>query len=245
MARPTVSRKVSRKLTSKPKRVPKAAPRKQPSKPHSGRAASLLAAQLVVLPGLTVPVSELDWFTLLDGDLKLAAGTPAPTPLRVPAADANRMLAATVRLVADIPRGAPGSVVWVRGDAELAVRTDGIRIACAPGVVTISLPVSCEQWPKEAIVSVPIGVGSEERMAGLVMSTFARPLGPEVVTALWSEALAAFAWEALVHLAQQICAAVGKDRNGRALVPSSIAAGRAVLLLQPMARHELSGRTSS
>jgi hypothetical protein len=126
------------------------------------------------------------------------------------------------------------------------VRTDGISLACAPGLITIGLPVHCDQLGAkagDAVVAVPLAVGSPDRDAGLVMSTLARPSGPAEVVAVWSEALTAFAWEALLHLCQQLSAAVGNDRSGKKLVPVSIGADRDVLLVQPMARHDLTGRT--
>jgi hypothetical protein len=177
-------------------------------------------------------------------DRKLLPGTAVEQPVRVPLAIANRMLASTVRLVADLPLGASGNVVWSHRDAELLVRTEGVRLALAHGIVSLSIPVACDQLRKEASVVVPLAVGSEERPAGLVMTALARPAGPEAVTAIWSDALTAFAWESLLHLAQQVCGAAGRDAAGRPLVPASIAATPKVLIVRPMARNELSSRSS-
>ena len=65
------------------------------------------------------------------------------------------------------------------------------------------------------------------------MATLDRPIGPEPIIDEWSAALTAFAWEAVVHLAQSLCAAAGTDAAGRTLVPASIAAARGVLLISP------------
>jgi hypothetical protein len=196
-------------------------------------------ATTVNLSGLQL--DELpSWLYLLPPGMLLTPGVVAPKPLVVPVGDANKLLAQTVRLVADLPAGVSGDVVWTRGTAELLVKTGGVKLACAPGVVTVAVPVSCDQLGPPATMHVALAVGSEDRPAGLVMSAFSRCAGPDVVGEQWSEALTAFAWEALLHLAQELCGATGKDKAGRPLVPASIAATKGALLLQPMARHELS-----
>jgi hypothetical protein len=196
----------------------------------------------VLLTGLTG--AQRRWWRPLPAGVRLATGTPAPAVLRVPVAAADQLLKQTVRLVADLPAKASGDVVWSHGDNELLVRTDAIALGCAPGLVTVAVPVSCDQMKKEALVTVPFAVGSAERAAGLVMSSFAQPAGPEIVVSLWADALTAFAWEAILHLAQQLSASVGKDGKGLALVPGSIAAERDLLLVQPMARHDLGRRAT-
>lgn len=211
----------------------------------SGRASSRGARAgggTLRLPAGDVAVPSLAWFQPLDARARLSTGA-AVEVLRVPVAVANRMLRTTIRLVADLPPRATGTLVWVQGDSELLVDAQGVQLACAPGLVTVGVPVTCDELQQRpATIPVPIAVGTAERTAGLVMATFDRLAGPELVTALWSEAIAAFAWEALVHLAQQLSAAVGKDAAGRPLVPASIGAEQGVLLVQPMARHDLSVR---
>jgi hypothetical protein len=209
---------------------------------RSRKPAAKAASPLLNLPGITVHVRDLSWLQPLSPNIRVVAGERAPNMLRVPIAEANRVLKATIRFVADLPKSTSGRVVWQQGASELAVRLDQIDIAAAKGLITISFPVACDQLDGEQRVSVPIAVGTEERPAGLVMSTFTQPAGPVAVTQLWSESIIAFAWEAIVHLAQQLCAAVGNDTRGYALVPGTIGAAPNVLLLQPMARHKLTWR---
>lgn len=169
-----------------------------------------------------------------------AAAVKQPSYRRVPAELANRQLAESTRLVADVPRAASATVVWTLGEAELLVQTDQVRLSCAPGLVTMAVPVTCDELEGTLVpVPVPLAVGAPNAPRGLLTATFDRLAGPEVVTALWSEAIAAFAWEVLLHLAGTVAAAAGKDRLGRPLVPGAIAADRGVLLVQPMARHDL------
>ena len=217
----------------------------KPGRASSGRASSGRASSggaMLHLPAGDVAVPSLDWLTPLDARARLTTGAAAEV-VRVPVAIANRLLRTTIRLVADLPPRASGATVWVQGDSELLVDALAVQLTCAPALVTVGVPVTCDQLQmKPVIVPVPIAVGTAERPAGLVMATFDRLAGPELVTARWSEAIAAFAWEALVHLAQQLSAAVGKDADGRPLVPAGIGAEQGVLLVQPMARHDLSVR---
>lgn len=193
---------------------------------------------------LGVVVRDASWFRPLGPTIYLTTGMPTPDPLRVPAGDAQRILHRTIREVADLPRDPSPDVVWVAGASELLVHTNGIGLACGPGLVVIGLPVACDQLTDGGFVQVPFAVGTEVAPSGLVMATFTRPAGPAVVVDGWAEALTAFAWEALVHLAQSLCAAAGTDAAGDPLIPGYVGAARDVLLVQPMARHRTLGRRS-
>ena len=157
--------------------------------------------------------------------------------LRVPAADAAKLVLGTARRVADLPRGSTGQVVWTAGTSELLVHTDRITMACNAGLVTIGLLVECDQVDGPQEIRVPLAVGTDKDPRGLFMSTFATPAGPAAVTDAWAGALTAFAWECLLTLAAQISGAAGTDTRGRPLVPVALGAGRGVLLVRPMARH--------
>jgi hypothetical protein len=198
----------------------------------------------LALPIGAVSVGTLSWFEPLAAGARVPAGAAAPKVVRVPIATVNRLLRATIRFVADLAPTASGALVWVQGDSELLVDAFGVQMTCEPGLVIVRVPVSCDQLSKPATIPVPIAVGTAQRTTGLVMASFDRLAGPEIVTARWSEAITAFAWEALVHLAQQLSGAVGRDANGRALVPASIGAENGVLLVQPMGRHDLSTRVA-
>jgi hypothetical protein len=167
---------------------------------------------------------------------RLRPGSPTDAPARVPLRTAERMLRGVVRFVADLPAGSSPQVVWRSGEAELLVHTDRITLALAPGTVRIGLTVDCDQLDAPTEVVVPLGVGTLQAPAGLVMSGLTRVEGPAVVADLWSEALTAFAWESLLELARRLCAGLGKDSAGRVLVPGSIGATTRELLVHPMAR---------
>ena len=186
---------------------------------------------------LGIELGKVDWFGRIVRPLE--PGGVSKKLLRVPQSDAQQLLRAVVRRVADLPVGSSPEVVWQQGGAELLVLTDKTTLACTPGLVTIGVTVQCDQTRGPATLPVPFAVGTADAPAGLVMHTFDRLAGPDVVTGRWSEAVSAFAWEALLEVARAVCAAVGKDTAGRPLVPGSIAADSRLLLLQPMARHAL------
>jgi hypothetical protein len=158
--------------------------------------------------------------------------------IRVPAKTAQRLLLEVARLVADLPRDTGRDVVWQSGANELLVRTDAVTVEVATGMVTLGIPVDCDQLREPAVVRVFLAVGTTKQVRGLFMSTFAAPEGPEVVTAVWADSLIAFAWECLLTLAQHLAGEGGRDSRDRPLQPGAIAAERGVLLVKPMARNE-------
>jgi hypothetical protein len=157
----------------------------------------------------------------------------------MPSGDALKLLRAVARLVADLPPGSDQDVVWTAGTDELLVHTGDLGLELTPGVVTIGIPVGCDQVRATQTVQVPLAVGTTSRPRGLVMATYAVPAGPPAITDVWADALTAFAWEALLTLAQHVAARSGKDRRGRALVPAALGAERGTLLVRPMARSEV------
>jgi hypothetical protein len=158
--------------------------------------------------------------------------------IRLPAKTAQRLLVEVARLVADLPRDSGRDVVWQSGANELLVRTDAVTLEVATGLVTLAIPVECDQLRQPAVVRVFLALGTTKQVRGLFMSTFAAPEGPEVVTAVWADSLIAFAWECVLTLAQRLAAEAGRDRRGRPLQPGAVAAERGVLLVKPMASNE-------
>lgn len=183
-----------------------------------------------------VGVPAGDWLTLSRG--RLSPGRPSRW-IEIPVQAAQQVLQATTRLVADLPRTGSRDVVWVSGTDELRVSTERVTLACNPGLVVITIPVACDQLParSRSTVDVPLAVGTREQPRGLLMATLATPTGPTVVTDVWADSLVAFAWESLLTLVREVARASGHDRDGRALVPLSVAATSDSLLVQPMAGH--------
>jgi hypothetical protein len=156
--------------------------------------------------------------------------------LSIPVGTANRMIPEVTRLVADVPTGTTPDVVWTSGSSELLVHTDRVRLAAASGVLQVGVLVECDQVAEPAVVTVSFAVGTVENPRGLFLATFERPAGPAPVVTVWADAITAFAWESVITLADKLAAAAGKDAQGRALVPGSIAADRGVFQVLPMPR---------
>lgn len=193
---------------------------------------------------LGVAVRDPSWFQPLDRRIYLAAGAPAPKLLRIPIGDAQLILSQTIREVAGLAAFDDPDVVLTSGRSELLVHTRAVGLSAAAGLIIVGLPVSCDQVQSGESVQVKFGVGTEEAPAGLVMTTFDRPSGPEVIVDGWGGELTAFAWAAIVHMAQSLCAAAGSDAAGSPLVPGYLSAMRDLIILQPMAAHAKFGRQS-
>jgi hypothetical protein len=185
-----------------------------------------------------VPVRDPSWFSAVRRPVKI--GTPASALLRIPQGDAQRLLRGIIRFVVNVPAGASLDVVWQQGGSELFVDAGSMTLTCTTGLVTTGVTVHCDELPAPATARVALAVGRMDSPSGLVMSTFERIDAPDLISGLWSEALTALAWEALLELAARLCAAVGKDAQGRPLIPASIAAAPELLIITPMARNDLS-----
>lgn len=168
--------------------------------------------------------------------VRLTSGTTMSW-ISVPTQEANALLGGVVRLVADLPRDASPELVWTSGADELLVHTARTTLACNVGVLTVGLLVDCEQVDGPVAVTVPFATGTAEDTRGLFMAAFEKPGGPSPVVDAWADALTAFGWECLLTLATELCAAAGKDRQERPLVPAAIGSARGQLLVLPMVRN--------
>jgi hypothetical protein len=170
----------------------------------------------------------------------VAAGAVAPM-VRVPPTQAAELLRVAARRAVGIVRPtARTEVVWVDGDSELAVGFADLQVRFATGLITVGIPVRCDQIGK-GLVEVAFAVGAPEAPAGLYASTLRRPNGPPVVVAVWGEALVAFAWQCVLGLVSGLAGATGKDQRGNVLVPAELAVTSSALAVVPIARHRFAG----
>jgi hypothetical protein len=201
------------------------------------------ADRLTPRPGRLLGV-ELDdvGFLRVSRRRAIGPGTVIDDSIEVPEPAAQKLLRSIIRLVADIPAESPPGVVWQLGRNELLVHTETATFACSSGLVRVGFSVECDQLETPATVTVPIAVGTTAAPKGLVMSTFSRVDAPPAVAAVWSDAIAAFAWEALLELARKLCAALGDDNQGRPLIPVAVGAAPRLFIVTAMARHDTSVR---
>ncbi|UNK57356.1 hypothetical protein MNQ95_14670 [Pseudoxanthomonas daejeonensis] len=174
---------------------------------------------------------------------KIAEGDVFPTVF-VPATRLTPLLRVGAGRAAGFFRATKKTeVIWVQGDSELAVGFAAVDVKLADGALQVSIPVRCDQIGK-GTVTVLFVVGSAASPSGLYAATASRPIGPEPVVAIWSEALVAFAWNCLLELVGGMAAAVGKDQRGNLLVPVELSARKQGIEIVPMARFRFSGTSS-
>jgi hypothetical protein len=135
----------------------------------------------------------------------------------------------------DLPR----AVLWREGGDSLLVEVGQIRVETGDGLVSVAVPVRCDQIPRGSdVITVDFVLGTPERPTGMLVAA-TEPRGPIVVVRRWGEALTALAWQALLDMAGGVARAAGSDRDGSPLVPTVLTATRAGLAVGPQARHEL------
>lgn len=133
------------------------------------------------------------------------------------------------------------SVVWVRGDSELAVHCDRARVALGTGTVVVGVRVECDQsGPAE--ITVPLAVGSPDLAAGMVMATPSRPDGPALLVEQWGEVVVAAVYRAVLDVVSAVAATAGVDRDGKPLLPGAVSTDGNVLTVVPQARHAIDRR---
>jgi hypothetical protein len=175
-------------------------------------------------------------------EFPMAAGDIAD-PVFASPEQAGELMSAVARRAVGLFRPTERTeAVWVRGENQLAIGLTGIRVATQDGLLSVVLPVRCDQTGPTQ-VAVAFAVGSEERPTGLFAAAHRRPAGPEVVVRVWGENLVAFAWQCLLGLVSGLAGAVGKDSRGNVLVPAELVANADGLRVVPIARFRFGGST--
>ncbi len=166
----------------------------------------------------------------------LPAGEPGPD-IELDRKSASLLLAAAGRKIS----GNQKAVIWSRAGNELAVLVDSLAVATEPGFIHVRIPVRCDQTGSSR-VTVTFAVGSQDRPAGMIAATNPRPKGPPRIVALWSEALVALAWGAVLEMVQAVAFEAGEDIDRAGLIPGALFAGGNGLRLRTMARHPIDRR---
>jgi hypothetical protein len=164
-------------------------------------------------------------------DLPIAPGEPAGL-LTLKAEELGLLLVSAAGA-----KEAP-ETVWSDGTSELLVHTSKITLAATDGLILVTIPVECQETGNQDI-GVVFATGSAENPAGLIFATGDIPEGPAEIVEIWGEQLLALAWTSLLRALTALAAQAGADLDGTGLIPSAMAAGRGVINLQIMARHEM------
>jgi len=133
----------------------------------------------------------------------------------------------------------PRSVLWQEGADALLVEVAGIDVRLGDGLVSVRVPVRCDQLPQtRGEVLVDFVLGTPERPAGLLAAA-TEPRGPRTVVRRWGDALTALAWQAVLDASGGVAGAAGTDLDGAALVPTALTASRTGIAVLAQARHEI------
>ncbi|MCK0126069.1 hypothetical protein MWU76_16885 [Gelidibacter sp. F2691] len=126
--------------------------------------------------------------------------------------------------------------VWVLGDSEMLVFVNRVALKTEHGRILVHIPVKTDQTD-DVMITVPFAVGSEKRPAGMMASAPMRPIGPEAIVEIWADALTAFAWGAVLTMAEVLASRAGQDTDRQGLIAFNLLAGSDGLSIGTMARH--------
>jgi hypothetical protein len=133
----------------------------------------------------------------------------------------------------------PQAVLWQEGADALLVEVGGIKINFGAGLISVAIPVRCEELPNtRGVVEVDLLFGTPDRPTGLLAAA-AEPRGERAVVRRWGEALTALAWQAVLNSIGGVTAAAGVDRDGAPLIPTALTATPDGIGVLAQARHEM------
>ncbi len=132
-------------------------------------------------------------------------------------------------------------LLWENGADQLLLHLAKASVTTGEGLVDLRLVVECDQTGGAEVVLTYL-TASPERPHGFVLATEERPRGPGVVVQVWSEALVAFGWRALVEMARMVAATRGVSTSDQPLVASTVVAVPDGLMVTAMGPHPVGSR---
>ncbi len=130
-------------------------------------------------------------------------------------------------------------MLWQEGPDALMIDVARLDIRVGAGLITVTIPVICDQLPRgRGVVDVDFVVGTPDRPTGLLAAA-TEPRGPRVVLRRWGAALTALAWQSVLGSIGGVAAAAGIDRDGAALIPTALTATPAGVSITVQARHDI------
>jgi hypothetical protein len=164
-----------------------------------------------------------------------------PTEARtlVAVAAQQSVLEAVGARVPSDPQQLPSVALWQEGPDALMIDVAQIDVRIVEGLITVAIPVICDQLPRgRGVVEVDFVVGTPDRPTGLLAAA-TEPRGERVVVRRWGDALTALAWQSVLGSIGGVAAAAGVDRDGASLIPTALTATRAGLGILVQARHQM------
>jgi len=171
----------------------------------------------------------------------------ATTPVPIATKDVGTLVTLAVRQAVleaasePVPNDAdrlPSSVLWQDGPDALLVEVARIAVRVAEGVITVAIPVRCDQVTRgREVVEIDLVFGTATRPTGLLAAA-TEPRGPRVVVRRWGDALTALAWQAVLESIGGVAAAAGVDRDGSTLIPTALTVSASGIAVLAQARHE-------
>jgi len=133
---------------------------------------------------------------------------------------------------------APQQVVWYDHDGEALAHLDRTQVRLGNGLVLVALTLETDQTGLGQ-VTVPLGIGSPQMAAGLLVVTEATPRGPTALVDRWGDTSTAASWRALLDAAHALALQGGVDTSGARLVPGALSCDGKMFSVIPQARHAL------
>jgi hypothetical protein len=165
---------------------------------------------------------------------RLRWGELAP-PVKVPA----EVFACLFREALSPAGAVEGWFVWRDLGSEVAVHREGTRVALLPGFVICGLRMRCDQVLDTTELTVPLGTGTEDEPAGLLMTGEIAARGDDLLIDAWGDVSVVACWTAVVNVAIRVAAAAGVDSSCEPLLPGAVWTAEDMFTVIPQARHAI------
>ena len=150
---------------------------------------------------------------------------------------ASKTLTELVKLAAKDNNAGGDSVVWDDGINQLIVHISTMTTTVTEGRVRVEIRVEADGL--KTTMKVLFGVGTEKKLAGMVMATPDRPAGDPLIARIWGDALIALAHSSLVDASKSMAGAAGRDVTNARLIPGSLTAKRGTLTIGSLGRPKV------
>ena len=127
-------------------------------------------------------------------------------------------------------------IVWRHRGGEVLVHLDRTRLRVLEGFLLVGMTLETVETGVQEL-TVPFAVGTEERLAGLLVVSERRPRGHPSLVETWGEGVIAAALRAVLEVADVVAALLGSDDRDRPLRAGALVARAGELAVVPQAMH--------